>query len=117
MGIESSLRLTMFYYNNTLALWEPLIEPVEQENKMGMLEYVPWQLNFSLNVDKHLDEAQQDPTTNIKIKSEQTLELTVTKTCLDVLQTLGNDFSKAIEKEGLMDSEVHSKYLLQNDTG
>lgn len=117
MSIESSLRLTMFYYNNTLALWEPLIEPVEVENRMELLEYVPWELNFEMSVDKHLDESQDEPTTSININSKQTLELTVTKTCLDVLTTLGSDFSKAIEKEGLMDMEVHAKYVLKNDTG
>ncbi len=98
MEIESSLRLTMFYYNNTLALWEPLIEPVEVENKFGLLEYIPWELNFGMRVDKHLDDEQDEPTTSIGIKSQQTLELTVTKTCLDVLTSLGNEFSKAIEK-------------------
>ena len=119
MGVSSTLRLTMSYYNNMLALWEPLIEPIEMETPQGVMKYTPWELSFDMNVDKHLDDPQQeDPTTFIKIKSEQTLELLVTKTCIDVLQTLGNSFSKAIEKEGLIKAGANdSPYVLKNDTG
>lgn len=119
MGITSTLRLTMSYYNNTLALWEPLIEPVENDSLVGLSEYNPWELMFELSVDKHLDDTEkEEPTTFIKVKSEQTLELLVTKTCLDVLQTLGNAFSKAIEQEGLIKTGVvDAPYVLRNDTG
>lgn len=119
MGITSTLRLTMSYYNNVLALWEPLIEPVESDFSVGLSEYHPWEMMFELSVDKHLDDPdKEEPTTFIKVKSEQTLELLVTKTCLDVLQTLGKSFSKAIEQEGLIKaSVVDAPYVLKNDTG
>lgn len=119
MGIESTLRLTMSYYNNMLALWEPLIEPVETDMASGISEYYPWEMMFELSVDKHLENPdREEPTTMMKIKSEQTLELLVTKTCLDVLQTLGNAFSKAIEQEGLIKTGVvDAPYVLRNDTG
>lgn len=119
MAISSTLRLTMSYYNNGLALWEPLIEPVETDTLMGLTEYNPWEMNFELTVDKHLDtQEKEEPTTYIKLKSEQTLELLVTKTCLDVVQTLGNAFSKAIEQEGLIKTGVvDAPYVVRNDTG
>lgn len=119
MGIESTLRLTMSYYNNMLALWEPLIEPVEMDSSLGLSEYNPWEMMFELSVDKHLDDPEkEEPTTMIKIKSEQTLELLVTKTCLDVLQTLGKAFSKAIEQEGMIKAgAVDAPYVVRNDTG
>lgn len=117
MKVASTLRLTMSYYNNVIALWEPLIEPVESECP-GIVEYYPWELQFSLEVDKHHESAdREDPTTIIKVKSEQTLELLVTKTCVEVLQTLGNSFSKAIDQEGLITSGVDAPYVLRNDTG
>jgi vacuolar protein sorting-associated protein 13A/C len=117
MKIASTLRLTMSYYNNVQALWEPLIEPVETDT-IGLAEYFPWELQFSLEVDKHHESPdKEEPTTVIKVKSEQTLELIVTKTCVDVLQTLGNAFSKAIEQEGLITSGVDAPYVLRNDTG
>lgn len=119
MEVTSTLRLTMSYYNNVLALWEPLIEPVEMDSSLGLSEYNPWEMMFELTVDKHLDDPEkEEPTTFIKVTSEQTLELLVTKTCLDVLQTLGNAFSKAIDQEGLMKTGVvDAPYVLRNDTG
>lgn len=119
MGVSSTLRLTMSYYNNVLALWEPLIEPVETETPIGISEYHPWEMTFEMSVDKHLDEPdKEEPTTIVKVKSVQTLELLVTKTCLDVVQTLGNAFSKAIDKEGLIKTGmVDAPYVLKNDTG
>lgn len=118
MGIVSTLRLTMSYYNGVLALWEPLIEPVEMDSGLGLSVYTPWEMMFELNVDKHIENPdREDPTTYIKVKSEQTLELLVTKTCLDVVQTLGNSFSKAIEQEGLIKTGVDAPYVVRNDTG
>lgn len=118
MKINSTLRLTMSYYNNVIALWEPLIEPVETEMSNGLSDYYPWELQFSLEVDKHLESPEkEEPTTIIKVKSEQTLELLVTKTCVEVLQTLGNAFSKAIEQEGLIKAGVDAPYAIRNDTG
>lgn len=118
MKMNSTLRLTMSYYNNVIALWEPLIEPVETEMSNGLSDYYPWELQFSLEVDKHLESVEkEEPTTIIKVKSEQTLELLVTKTCVDVLQTLGNAFSKAIEQEGLIKAGVDAPYAIRNDTG
>lgn len=119
MEIESTLRLTMSYYNNMMAIWEPLIELVETENSAGVNEFHPWELNFKMELDKHEDDPEkEDPTTVIKIFSEETLELLVTKTSLDVFKTLSNAFSQAIDKEGLVRTGiVDAPYVLKNDTG
>ncbi|XP_070507341.1 intermembrane lipid transfer protein Vps13 isoform X3 [Chironomus tepperi] len=119
MEIESTMRLTMSYYNNEVALWEPLIEPVEVDSTYGLPEYYPWELQFKMKVDKHLESSDnQEPTTIMSITSDQTLELLATKTCIDVLQTLGNSFSKAIDQEGFINDEViHAPYVLRNNTG
>lgn len=37
----------MGYYNSRLALWEPLIEPVEVE-KDGKVQFVPWELKLEV---------------------------------------------------------------------
>lgn len=58
-----------------------------------------------------------DPKTKISICSSDTLELSVTKTCLDVLQDLGKAFSDAIRPEGLNKPEVIAPYIVENDTG
>ncbi|KAG5677846.1 hypothetical protein PVAND_007566 [Polypedilum vanderplanki] len=136
MEINSILRLTMSYYNNMFALWEPLIEPVETDSVHGLPEYHSWELEFNMRIEKHNELQQQqqetpdtpttierstpnqdEPKTIMSIKSDQTLELLVTKTCVDVLQTLGEAFSKAIDQEGLIQSGVDAPYVLRNDTG
>lgn len=121
MEISSSLKLAMYYYNNLFACWEPLIELVEYESPRGLSELHPWELNFSLEIDKHEDNPEaedQDPTTIIKINSSEILELVITKTCLDVLKNLSNSFKQAIEKEGLTKTgRVDAPYILKNETG
>jgi len=39
----------MAYYNSRLALWEPLIEPVEQL-KDGKLIHCPWELRADVSL-------------------------------------------------------------------
>lgn len=43
MNIESTLSMVMAYYNSRLALWEPLIEPIEGI-KNGKRVSTPWEL-------------------------------------------------------------------------
>lgn len=43
--------------------------------------------------------------------------MSVTKTCLDVLQDLGKAFSDAIRPEGLHKPEIIAPYIVENDTG
>lgn len=43
--------------------------------------------------------------------------MSVTKTCLDVLQDLGKAFSDAIRPEGLNKPDVIAPYIVENDTG
>jgi len=49
MCVTSSLTLQMAYYNSRLALWEPLIEPVEQL-KDGRLIHCPWELRADVSL-------------------------------------------------------------------
>lgn len=120
ISISSRLSLGMSYYNSSLAVWEPIIEPNERETSAGTTETVPWDLGFSLQIDNSID----DPTTEevetktlIAISSSDTLELTVTKTCLEVLQDLSNSFTEALSVEGLKQPESVAPYVVVNDTG
>lgn len=143
ISIESSLSLGMAYYNSTMAVWEPLIEPNEREKANGLTEYGPWELNFSMKIEKNLDETTDQsnnnnrsinisslsksfilyysptvqPKTKISICSSDTLEMSMTKTCLDVLQDLGKAFSDAIRPEGLHKPDIIAPYIVENDTG
>lgn len=57
------------------------------------------------------------PKTKIAILSTDTLELSVTKTFLDVLQDLGKAFSDAIRPGGLTKPELIAPYIVENETG
>lgn len=119
MSIKSRLSLGMNYYNSTLAVWEPIVEPNEREIANGLTETVPWELNFSLLIDKSIDDPNTEEVetkTLIAISSSDSLELTVTKTCLDVLQDLSKSFTEALSVEGLKQPDVVAPYVVVNDT-
>ena len=109
----------MAYYNSVMAVWEPLIEPNEREKSNGLTEYGPWELNFNMKIEKNVEDSfsEVEPKTKIAISSTDTLELSVTKTCLDVLQDLGQAFSEAIRPEGLCKPDIIAPYIVENDTG
>lgn len=50
------MTLGMAYYNSSMAVWEPIIEPNEREKSNGLSEYGPWELNFNLKIEKNLDD-------------------------------------------------------------
>ncbi|XP_059615380.1 intermembrane lipid transfer protein Vps13 isoform X2 [Phlebotomus argentipes] len=122
LSAEGTLQLGMSYYNSSLALWEPLIEPNERELPNGLIESGSWELQFSAKMcqerqesfDETLEERQ--PLTKICVNATETLELTVTKTCLEVLQNLGKGFSEAINSQ-LTSIQQTAPYVIQNDTG
>lgn len=106
----------MSYYNNQMALWEPLLEPNERELLSGETEPQLWELNFEMAVDKDKDETEGTSTTKMKISSNSILEITLTKMCLEVLQNLSKAFSEAI-KPGITKIEPEAPYVVTNDTG
>jgi vacuolar protein sorting-associated protein 13A/C len=51
MSIDSTISVVMAYYNSRLALWEPLIEPMEAM-KNGKRTSTPWELKSKVNTLK-----------------------------------------------------------------
>ncbi|XP_076681161.1 vacuolar protein sorting 13C isoform X2 [Andrena cerasifolii] len=133
MSMECTMSLVMAYYNSCLALWEPLIEPIEG-TKNGKRISTPWELKTKIQFndvstdsrgtsavspvsDTELEEFQQTPKMSIDVVSSENLEITVTKTCLDVLKQLGNAFSSAMEAGGKGTAKNAAPYVLKNETG
>ncbi|KAH1006005.1 hypothetical protein HUJ04_006891 [Dendroctonus ponderosae] len=131
-GVEATVTVLMGYYNSRLALWEPLIEPVER--KQGeYLAFEPWDLKLELsmnepddplNFSSPLSEAgevevakTQSPVMSIDVTSEKSLELTMTKTCLEVLTNLGKAFASAMKPEKVVSSTILSPYKVLNEIG
>lgn len=120
LSVSGSLTLTMNYYNQSLAVWEPVIELNEHTAKDGEHDFSPWELNFNLGIEKTPSEYEDnkvDQTTSIRIHSEENLEMTVSKTFLDLIGTLGEAFGQAMDPNGLMKPDVIAPYVIENDTG
>lgn len=56
IAVEGSLELGISYYNSSLALWEPLLEPNEIVSPSGLTTKVPWVLNLGVNLEDSMDE-------------------------------------------------------------
>lgn len=117
MQIDGCLQVGMSYYNNKLAIWEPFLEPIEKEKLNGEVDYQLWDLNFELKVEGGEETGDNENTTKIAVSSSNPLELTVTKTCLDMVQTLSKAFSEAIKPTGISSAETDAPYVVKNDTG
>lgn len=107
------------YYNAVLAEWEPIIE-LNEVRARTCSEYTPWELKFDISIEDvptDYDDSLVSKKTNIRIHSKETLEITVSKTCLGLLTELGAAFSEAIDKRGLMKPEICAPYFVENDTG
>ncbi|KAJ8665252.1 hypothetical protein QAD02_006914 [Eretmocerus hayati] len=132
MSLESTMSVVMAYYNSRLALWEPLIEPIETFDN-GRRISTPWELKTKVQFhdinadlgknalvstsDNEVEDFQQKAKMSIDISSSENLEITVTKTCLDVLKQLGNAFSNAMEVGKKTSKKEVAPYVLKNETG
>ncbi|CAH0394024.1 unnamed protein product [Bemisia tabaci] len=123
MKIASCLTLEVKYYNSRLALWEPFIEPIEYEEPNSIeSSSVPWELNFKMetknpNDTESSDKVSNNPLTKIDISSKELMQITVSKTCLQVCQDLGKAFRDAVSNEGPLAMLVAAPYTLKNFTG
>ncbi|XP_034937793.1 vacuolar protein sorting-associated protein 13 isoform X2 [Chelonus insularis] len=132
MSIDATMSLIIAYYNSRLALWEPLIEPIEVM-KNNERHSSPWELKtkvqfhdlapdsrgasaISPSLESEPDDFHQSARMSIDVESSDNLEITVTKTCLEVLQQLGNAFSSAMEMTDKTSKKL-APYVLKNETG
>ncbi|XP_013138688.1 PREDICTED: vacuolar protein sorting-associated protein 13C [Papilio polytes] len=111
--MESTWAMQVSYYNIGRAVWEPLIEPVEVL-KDSQYRHVPWELKMEVVMrpqEAHTaidttDEAanlavvaQRQANKTITISSSEPLEITITRTGMEVLTQLGNSFAAAVATE------------------
>ncbi|KAM5292524.1 intermembrane lipid transfer protein VPS13C [Ctenodactylus gundi] len=93
MAATADMTLQVHYYNEIHAVWEPLIERVEGKR----------QWNLRLDVKKNLiqdkslmpgDDFIPEPQMAIHISSGDTMNITISKTCLNVFTNLAKGFSE-----------------------
>ncbi|KAI4459978.1 vacuolar protein sorting-associated protein vps13 [Holotrichia oblita] len=131
MVMDATLTFQMGYYNSVLAVWEPLIEPVE-DHKDGNDGYKPWELRMYVTINNIEEDTPvispiaegefqemitPQPRMVIEFTSSSNLEMTVTRTALEVLSALGNAFAEAVSTDTKYDVDIGAPYKVKNETG
>ncbi|XP_048251088.1 vacuolar protein sorting-associated protein 13A-like isoform X4 [Haliotis rufescens] len=122
--VDSSLLLEVAYYNEKLAVWEPLVEPILEDGKPRR-----WELGLEVVQNDDLpplppEDAEDTvvlplPKMSVSIKSTDAMQLTMSKACLEVLTNLGKAFNDAynlVEPSAAI-GEVLTPYVIENYTG
>lgn len=123
--VEGSLDVEVAYYNEKLAVWEPLLEPVIEDGHMRR-----WLLGLEVKMAEENalgDDSGGEEDSPIllpskmvvNVTSNDALQMCMTKGCLEVLTNLGKAFNDAynlVKIEGKK-GEVLSPFLFQNHTG
>lgn len=116
MSVRGFLGSVVFYYNEKLAVWEPLVEPIEVPGGRKIWE-------IALKIDKHfMDEEEQNsanlpPVYSIELLVEDTLEVTITQTALQVMRDLGTAFSEALVATSYEHKRLETPYVVKNYLG
>ncbi|KAL8196981.1 UNVERIFIED_CONTAM: Vacuolar protein sorting-associated protein 13C [Gekko kuhli] len=96
MTARADVTLEVHYYNETYAVWEPLIERVEKGSRQ-------WNLKFKMKTNPVQDKSLlpgddfiilPEPQTSINISSKDVMNITLSKCCLAVLNNLAKGFSE-----------------------
>ncbi|KAK3590891.1 hypothetical protein CHS0354_020869 [Potamilus streckersoni] len=126
LNVESCLKVEVAYFNEILSVWEPVLEPVWDSGK-----FRKWELQLQVKKNDDVlplgpeDELEKEeivtlpPKMSIDIHSQEELQLTMSKTCLDVLTKLGKAFGDAynLVDSGQKLGEITSPYVINNYTG
>ncbi|ODN02737.1 Vacuolar protein sorting-associated protein 13A [Orchesella cincta] len=123
MKVAGRMKLEAAYYNAMFGLWEFLIEPVETRHH-GRVAHQPWEVLFEYAYGPANSSPDSTPTnlpnpktTSMLLQSNDVLELTVTKTALNTISMISEDFSSAV-KELVSRREVSTApYSIVNNTG
>ncbi|XP_071050774.1 intermembrane lipid transfer protein Vps13-like [Onthophagus taurus] len=108
MAVDATITLQIAYYNSNFAAWEPLIEPNGTFHE-NVTIHQPWELK--VDVSKYREDASSLPFTHhdgeivlsgqpkmsVIVSSNTNLEVTISKTTLEMLTNLGQAFSDKID--------------------
>uniref|UniRef100_K7FJM8 Vacuolar protein sorting 13 homolog C n=1 Tax=Pelodiscus sinensis TaxID=13735 RepID=K7FJM8_PELSI len=96
MGATADMTLEVHYYNETYAVWEPLIERIDGGRKQ-------WNLKLEIKTNPVQDKSLipgddfivlPEAQTAVNISSENTMNITISKSCLAVFNNLAKAFSE-----------------------
>ncbi|KAI6240270.1 Vacuolar protein sorting-associated protein 13C [Aphelenchoides fujianensis] len=123
LAVDAAMELSASYFNEAFSVWEPIIEANQQMNG----EWDCWKLEAKIKT--HSEEEMTEsvsgravlpPRMSIDVFATQSLNLTITKSFLQLLNNLGNMFEQAakqISPPSTRELPGRSPYVLQNETG
>ncbi|KAJ8285413.1 hypothetical protein GJAV_G00026530 [Gymnothorax javanicus] len=122
INLESQLNLEVHYYNEVLGVWEPLLEPLEDETRDG---FRPWILGLKMNkkpvkntdLSDEVDFNVPDYKTVVCISSKDQLNITLSKCGLGMLSNLGTAFAEAASQTADHFQKDQAPLVIKNRLG
>ncbi|XP_067886095.1 vacuolar protein sorting-associated protein 13A [Heterodontus francisci] len=123
-NLQCCLNLEVHYYNEMLAVWEPLLEPLEIENSD---DFRPWELGIkikkkavkTMTKTENEEEKIHSPAykTVIQISSKDQLNITMSKCGLTMLNNLATAFAEAAGQTSDIFQRDQAPFTVKNSLG
>ncbi|XP_041111906.1 vacuolar protein sorting-associated protein 13A isoform X1 [Polyodon spathula] len=122
INLQSLLNLEVHYYNDVMGVWEPLLEPLDEETSDN---FRPWTLGIKMKkkpvrYTAELDEVDYnipDYKTVINISSKDQLNITLSKCALVMLGNLGTAFAEAASQTSECFQKDQAPFVVKNCLG
>ncbi|XP_060787336.1 vacuolar protein sorting-associated protein 13A isoform X2 [Neoarius graeffei] len=122
INLQCHLDMEVNYYNEILGVWEPLLEPLEDETKDG---FRPWTLDLKMKkkpvkrtgISDEVDYIVPDYKTVISINSKDQLNITLSKCGLNMLSNLGTAFAEAAKQTAECFQKDQAPFVVKNQLG
>ncbi|XP_068000131.1 intermembrane lipid transfer protein VPS13C isoform X2 [Melanerpes formicivorus] len=119
MEVTADMSLEMHYYNESYAVWEPLIERIEGGKKQ-------WSLKLEMKTNPVQERSLMpgddfivlpEPQTAVHISSKDTMNITISKCCLAVFTNLAKAFSEGTASTFDYSFKETAPYIVKNALG
>ncbi|KAF7652944.1 hypothetical protein LDENG_00089730 [Lucifuga dentata] len=122
INLHSQLNLEVHYYNEMMGVWEPLLEPLEDETKDS---FRPWTLELKMKkkpmkytgLSDEVDYYVPNYKTVIVISSKDQLNITLSRCGLAMLSNLGTAFAEATKQTAECFQKDEAPFVVKNHLG
>ncbi|RXM32961.1 Vacuolar protein sorting-associated protein 13A [Acipenser ruthenus] len=122
INLQSLLNLEVHYYNEVMGVWEPLLEPLDEETSDN---FRPWTLGIKMKKkpvgytaeSNEVDCNVPDYKTVINISSKDQLNITLSKCALVMLGNLGTAFAEAASQTSECFQKDQAPFVIKNCLG